>query len=101
MGGQVVVAMRDQRHNDTFAQKLRILKARYPTRLGYGMAADVHQKCLCGEGFALRGSMNFTHNGLNAKEEQMTLTVDSAQVHTLRFALADRWSYLLEAGVGT
>ena len=98
-GGRVVVAMRTHRHNEMFAQKLRQVRTRYPGRLAYDCVPDLHQKCLCGERFALRGSMNFTYNGLNAKEEQMTLSVEPTEVRTLRFELADRWDYLTRQGV--
>jgi hypothetical protein len=57
---------------------------------------DLHQKCFCGQPFAIRGSMNFTWNGLNAKEEQMTVSVNPAEVRRLRFELEDRWSQYIE-----
>jgi hypothetical protein len=40
--------------------------------------------------------MNFTWNGLNAKEEQMTVSVNPAEVRRLRFELEDRWSQYIE-----
>jgi len=92
LGGHVFVAMMDNQHNDAFILRLKAMQQQpFGQQLRFAVSPQLHQKCMCGERFAIRGSMNFTRNGLNAKEEQMTVTLDSAEVQKLRFELHDRW----------
>jgi hypothetical protein len=95
LSGKVFIAMRDDTHNQLFAKQLQYLEEQHHGTLRWVLAPDLHQKCLCGKRYALRGSMNFTWNGLNAKEEQMTLTTAEAEVRKLRFELQDRWQNAL------
>jgi hypothetical protein len=83
--------MRKHAHNFTFAAKLRDLERDHPDRVFWKMSVDEHRKCFCGALFALRGSMNFTYYGLNANEEQLTLTTASADVKKLQMELSDSW----------
>lgn len=92
LGGSLFVGMCADPHNDTFVDRLQAIHRLAPSRVRWAIAPELHQKCLCGERFALRGSMNFTWNGLNANEEQMTLSTVPAEVAGLRMAYADRWS---------
>ena len=99
-GGQIFVAMNDHIHNQAFVQRLKQSQLlEFGHRIRWATVADLHQKCLCGQSFAIRGSMNFTWNGLNAKEEQMTATVSSVDVRKLRFELEDRWGHYIEEPV--
>jgi hypothetical protein len=96
-GAQVFVAMNEHVHNQAFIQRLmQMQQLECGRRIRWATARDLHQKCFCGQPFAIRGSMNFTWNGLNAKEEQMTVSVNPAEVRRLRFELEDRWSQYIE-----
>lgn len=92
LGGSVFVGVCDDTHNEAFVERLKVIHRSAPQRVRWAIAAELHQKCLCGERFALRGSMNVTWNGLNANEEQMTLTTTPAEVRRLRLELSDRWN---------
>lgn len=91
VGGSIFVGMGSDPHNEMFVEKLRGIRGLAPDRVRWAVAEELHQKCLCGDRFALRGSMNVTWNGLNANEEQMTLTTTVADVRRLQLELADRW----------
>ncbi|WP_333983550.1 phospholipase D-like domain-containing protein DpdK [Burkholderia gladioli] len=91
LGGSIFVGMNNDVHNESFIERLKSIHRFAPLRVRWAVAEQLHQKCLCGSRFALRGSMNVTWNGLNAKEEQMTLTTTLADVQRLRLELNDRW----------
>jgi|TARA_B110001454_G_scaffold218846_1_gene248223 hypothetical protein len=91
LGGCVFVGMRRDSHNEWFVDRLRQIERDAQGRLRWEFSDELHQKCLCGERFALRGSMNVTWNGLNANEEQMSLTTSTTEISRLRLELSDRW----------
>ena len=93
LGGSVFVGMCGDSHNEIFVERLRTVHLIAPERVHWAVVPALHQKCLCGERFALRGSMNVTWNGLNANEEQMALTTTATDVQRLRLALTDRWTH--------
>ena len=96
-GAQIFIAMNEHVHNQAFIQRLvQTQHLEYGYRIRWTTAKELHQKCFCGQSFAIRGSMNFTWNGLNAKEEQMTVSVNQGEVRRLRFELEDRWSQYIE-----
>ncbi len=91
LGGDVFVAMNESSHNDAFCLRLMELKEEFGERIEWRRVEKLHQKCLCGDDFALRGSMNFTYFGLNVNEEQMTITTSLPDVARLRIELDQRW----------
>lgn len=85
----VKVAVRDDRHNDAFLDTLRRCCA--PARLSLFSSPDLHEKVLCGEDWLLKGSMNFTWNGLNVHEESIELVVDQKDAAKSRLEFGVRW----------
>ena len=91
LGGRVFVGMRRHPHNFAFTPRLRDLQRDHPDRVFWKMSVEEHRKCLCGDLFALRGSMNFTYYGLNANEEQLTLSTSISEIKKLQMELRDSW----------
>jgi phosphatidylserine/phosphatidylglycerophosphate/cardiolipin synthase-like enzyme len=91
LGGSVFIAMNETPHNDAFCLRLKELKDEFGNRIDWCRVTKLHQKCLCGDDFAIRGSMNFTYYGLNVNEEQMTVTTSLHDVALLRIELDHRW----------
>lgn len=91
LGGSIFIGMNEATHNDSFCLRLNELKKEFPGAIDWRRVDKLHQKCLCGDDFALRGSMNFTYYGLNVNEEQMTLTTSQQEVALLRMELIERW----------
>ncbi|QCO97303.1 phosphatidylserine/phosphatidylglycerophosphate/cardiolipin synthase family protein [Arthrobacter sp. 24S4-2] len=89
LGAQINVAVRDDQHNEQF---LDILRRRcVPTRLRIQKSPDLHEKILVGDDWLLKGSMNFTWNGLNVNEESMEFVADAAEAAKHRLELSVRW----------
>lgn len=88
-GVAVKVAVRDDRHNDAFLDTLRRRCAK--GRLSLFRSPDLHEKVLCGEDWLLKGSMNFTWNGLNVHEESIELVVDQRDAAKSRLEFGVRW----------
>jgi len=91
LGGHIFVGMRRHPHNFAFVPRLRDLQREFPDRLSWKMSVEEHRKCFCGDLFALRGSMNFTYYGLNANEEQLTLSTNISDIKKLQMELSDSW----------
>ncbi|TFV95401.1 phospholipase D-like domain-containing protein DpdK [Orlajensenia leifsoniae] len=89
-GVQVRVAVREDRHNNAFLDKLKRRCA--PGRLSIYSSPDLHEKVLCGEDWLLKGSMNFTWNGLNVHEESIELVVDQIEAAKSRLEFSVRWN---------
>ncbi len=85
-GTEVHVALRDVEHNQEFLRRLGSLP-RIHTYLG----ADLHEKILVGWDWTLKGSMNFTWNGLQRNEESIDLQVGPTVASTQRLELRTRW----------
>lgn len=85
-GTEVHVALRDVEHNHEFRRRL----ASSPGIRTY-MSEDLHEKMLVGWDWVLKGSMNFTWNGLQRNEESIDLQVAPIVASTQRLELRTRW----------
>ena len=85
-GAEVHVAVRDVEHNREFLRRL----GNGPGLRTY-MSEDLHEKILVGRDWILKGSMNFTWNGLQRNEESIDLQVGSTAASTQRLELRTRW----------
>lgn len=85
-GTEVHVALRDEEHNQDFLRRLGSI----PTIHTY-WGADLHEKILVGWDWVLKGSMNFTWNGLQRNEESIDLHVGEVVASTQRLELRTRW----------
>lgn len=88
-GTDVKVAVRDDRHNDAFLETMR--RRCDPRRLSLFTSPDLHEKVLCGDEWLLKGSMNFTWNGLNVHEESIELVLDEKDAARSRLEFSVRW----------
>ena len=55
------------------------------------MGDDLHIKGMLSDSFWLSGSMNFTHNGVNINEEDVTLHVNESVVAKSRIDFRDAY----------
>lgn len=85
-GTEVHVALRDVEHNLDFLRRLGSLP-----RIHTYLSADLHEKILVGWDWTLKGSMNFTWNGLQRNEESIDLQVGPTVASTQRLELRTRW----------
>ena len=97
-GGRVAVVLRDVDHNANFIRRVRGLQAEAEGRLGLAVSHNAHEKALVGDEYVLGGSMNFTHNGMNASDEHLLLKVDREAAASRRLALDARWTGELQWG---
>lgn len=83
---RVRVVTRPDQHNKRFCRRLRTLVELETTGGRLGVEDDretLHIKGLAGANFALKGSMNFTYNGVEVLEEAVELETDPSRVATL------------------
>ncbi|MFT5468122.1 MAG: hypothetical protein ACI8UO_003230 [Verrucomicrobiales bacterium] len=83
---QLRVVTRPDIHNRRFCQRLRTLAELDATDERLVMEEDretLHTKGLAGTHFALKGSMNFTYNGIEVLEEAVELETDLSRVASL------------------
>lgn len=85
-GTDVHVALRDVDHNRDFLRRL----GGEPAIHTY-LSEDLHEKILVGWDWILKGSMNFTWNGLQRNEESIDLQVGAIDAATQRLELRTRW----------
>jgi hypothetical protein len=85
-GTDVHVALRDVEHNHDFLRRLGS-----EPRIHTYLSADLHEKILVGWDWTLKGSMNFTWNGLQRNEESIDLQVGPTVASTQRLELRTRW----------
>lgn len=85
-GTEVHVALRDVEHNHDFLRRLD-----GDRRIHAYLSADLHEKILVGWDWTLKGSMNFTWNGLQRNEESIDLQVGPTVASTQRLELRTRW----------
>lgn len=85
-GTVVHVALRDVEHNRGFMRRLGNVE-----RIQTYLSADLHEKILVGWDWTLKGSMNFTWNGLQRNEESIDLQVGPTVASTQRLELRTRW----------
>lgn len=89
LGARINVAVRDDRHNEQFLEVLR--RRCLPDRLRIHKSPDLHEKIFTGDDWVLKGSMNFTWNGLNVHEESMEFVADATEAAKHRLELGVRW----------
>lgn len=89
LGTRINVGVREDQHNEQFLEVLRRRCTQGNLRIH--KSPDLHEKILAGDNWFLRGSMNFTWNGLNAHEESMELVLDAAEAARHRLELSVRW----------
>ncbi|WP_280502773.1 phospholipase D-like domain-containing protein DpdK [Nocardia farcinica] len=87
LGSKVHVAVREVEHNVGFIRRLR--NHEVPIRV-YS-SPDLHEKVLVGDDWVMKGSMNFTWNGLQRNEESIDLLVSRAAAARERLELQTRW----------
>ena len=88
-GTDIHVAVREVDHNVRFVQRIkdRIDAAHLSVYLG----PDLHEKILVGDDWVMKGSMNFTWNGVQVNEESIDFQVDQSVAATQRLELRTRW----------
>ncbi|MCG8917389.1 phospholipase D family protein [Actinokineospora sp. PR83] len=89
-GSKVWVATRPTPHNNLFINQLNSNLGPHP---GLSVIFDPieHEKTVCGNGWMISGSMNFTANGLGNNEESVRYVIDVAEVAQARLDFAARW----------
>jgi hypothetical protein len=93
---QVKVVTRPDEWNKRFAKRLKHLTELDGTenRLSIDAArANLHTKGVAGNSFALLGSMNFTHNGIQILEETLQLETHAPRVAQFRMNLCNHYPF--------
>lgn len=88
-GTKLHVALRDEDHNLAFVDRLR--RASEADSLSLYESADLHEKIMVGWSWVLKGSMNFTWNGVQRNEESIEFEVGHAEAARQRLELRTRW----------
>lgn len=88
-GTALRVAVRTDPHNEDFVTTL--LRRVPSAQLQVFQSPELHEKLLAGDDWVLRGSMNFTWNGLNINEESIEFIVDPTEAARQRLELDVRW----------
>lgn len=88
-GCELHVALREVDHNRRFLNRLGN-RAR-AERLHLYSSPDLHEKMMVGSDWMMKGSMNFTWNGLQQNEESIDFVVDSTAAGKERLELRTRW----------
>lgn len=88
-GAELHVAIRQVDHNERFAQRIidRVDRGKVSVYRG----ADLHEKFLVGDDWLMKGSMNFTWNGVQVNEEHIDLEVGRQNAAQQRLELRTRW----------
>jgi hypothetical protein len=88
-GCELYVAVREVDHNEQFVRRLEDrVRA---DQVQFFKSPDLHEKIMVGRDWAMKGSMNFTWNGLQQNEENIDFVVDSAAAAKERLELRTRW----------
>jgi hypothetical protein len=90
-GSEVVVIVREHKHNQDFISRIERLRIRHPGKLFPIIAPSFHEKGILGDGYVLSGSMNFTYSGINTNDEHLIYRCDPAVVEERRLVLVNRW----------
>lgn len=90
-GGQLVVILRDEKHNYPFISKMEELRKVHPGRVSLIVEPDFHEKGILGDDYLLSGSMNFTHNGIYVNSEHLIYRCDPASVQERRIVMEEKW----------
>jgi hypothetical protein len=88
-GTNIHVAVREVDHNVRFVKRIedRIDAA----HLSIFSSPDLHEKIMVGDDWVMKGSMNFTWNGVQVNEESIDFQVDKGVAATQRLELRTRW----------
>jgi hypothetical protein len=94
-GAFIVVATTPDAHNDMFRRRLTLLQNDLNVadriRVVVDESGKLHTKALTGDDYAVAGSMNITHTGINLREEQVELRTDDVYVAQARLDAFDRF----------
>jgi phosphatidylserine/phosphatidylglycerophosphate/cardiolipin synthase-like enzyme len=91
-GTHVRMAVRDDGYSDTFTDAMvRDSRGVPEDALRIHRADRLHEKGLLSDHYYLRGSFNFTHNGLRSNEEAATLHTSPQEIAEAMMAYAQRW----------
>jgi hypothetical protein len=88
-GTQLHVALRVVDHNNAFAD--RLMRVSDASALSIYWSEDLHEKIMVGWDWVLKGSMNFTWNGMHRSEESIDFEVNSTEAAQQRLELQTRW----------
>ena len=88
-GTKLHVALRVDPHNKDFLDRLD--SAVGGGSFGRYQSPDLHEKTLCGWSWVMTGSMNFTWNGTERNEENITYRCDPSWAAKQRLELQQRW----------
>lgn len=88
-GTQIHVALREEQHNRRFVD--RVERVCEPNTLSVYSSPDLHEKLLVGWTWLMKGSMNFTWNGVQINEESIDFQDDSGIAARQRLELRTRW----------
>ena len=94
-GGEVNVLIRQARHNEVFADRLRSLRSVHGEAIRWCIRPEFHLKGMAGERYVIDGSMNLTSNGITVNDEHVILRCDPPSVTQRRMTLSDTWSEAL------
>lgn len=88
-GTHIHVAIREVDHNLRFVERLE--SSVEPGRCSIYTSPDLHEKILVGWTWLMKGSMNFTWNGVQVNEESIDFLVDPQGSAAQRLELQTRW----------
>jgi hypothetical protein len=88
-GAHVHVALRQEQHNRRFIE--RVESVCKPDLLNVYSSPDLHEKFLVGWTWLMKGSMNFTWNGVQVNEESIDFQADPGEAARQRLELRTRW----------
>jgi hypothetical protein len=89
--GELVVILRDVKHNYPFISKIKELRNLFPGIVHLIVEPDFHEKGILGDDYFLSGSMNFTHNGIYVNSEHLIYRCDPASVRERRIVMEEKW----------
>ena len=90
----VRIVTRPDDHNQAFCQRLQELSQLDGTKDRLRIDSNrktLHIKGLTGQNFALKGSMNFTYNGVEVLEETVELVIDPQRATAFSFQLRNHY----------
>jgi hypothetical protein len=88
-GEKIHILCRPDTHNDNFLGRLDL-----PMKYLVKQVESIHEKMMVNEHFYLRGSMNFTYQGLHLSDENTELTCDPEEVNRNLIEARNRWGQL-------
>ncbi len=86
------VVSNDESHNDEFFRWLEGAHGQYPGRVHFLRKDTLHLKGILGDHFYLKGSMNFTFNGLTKLDERIELVLDPPEIANAYIEFAKYWN---------